>query len=151
MGTYSKALGGFGAYVAGSGTLVDYLVNAARGFIYSTALPPSVAASNLAAVKLCLDGMERGRELLSRAERFRHRLRETGWRPEGSSQIVPVTVSDSKAALEVGRKLRERGFLAVPIRPPTVPESEARLRFSLCWAHPQKDLERLTEALNDLG
>jgi len=150
MGTYSKALGGFGAYVAGSRTLVDYLVNSARSFIYSTALPPAVTAANLAAVELCLGGLDRGRELLSRAARFRQELERQGWHIKGYSQIVPLLLGDSSEALRLGRKLRERGFLTVPVRPPTVPEGQARLRLSLSWAHDPADLEALVEALNEV-
>ncbi len=150
MGTYSKALGGFGAYVAGRRTLVDYLVNSARSFIYSTALPPAVTAANLAAVELCLDGLDRGEELLDRAAWFRGELDRQGWQIKGHSQIVPLVVGDSREALRLGRELRERGFLTVPVRPPTVPEGQARLRLSLSWAHDPTDLEALTEALDEL-
>ncbi|MHB1040414.1 MAG: aminotransferase class I/II-fold pyridoxal phosphate-dependent enzyme, partial [Desulfobacteria bacterium] len=79
MGTFSKALGGFGAYLAASRTVIDYLVNTARSFIYSTALPPPVIAADLAALRLCLSGETRGEELLRRAGAFRGALRGKGW------------------------------------------------------------------------
>ena len=151
MGTFSKALGGFGAYVAADWTDVDYLVNSLRSFIYSTALPPSVVASNLAAVKLCREGHADGAELLRRAERFRADLNETGFDVRGESQIVPVMMGPSEEALGAGRELAERGFLAVPVRPPTVPRGEARLRISLCSAHTDRQLEDLKEALREVA
>jgi len=96
MGTFSKALGGFGAYLAASRTVIDTLVNTARSFIYSTALPPTVIAADLAALRLCLAGETRGEELLRRAGGFRSALRGKGWTVGGESQIVPVLVGRAR-------------------------------------------------------
>src|SRR5512139_2504969 len=147
MGTFSKALGGFGAYLAASRTVVDFLVNSARSFIYTTALPPAVIAADLAALRLCLAGETRGEELLRRAAAFREALRGNGWTVGGESQIVPVTAGESARAVALSRALAERGYLALPVRPPTVPEGSARLRFSLTAAPTDRQLTDVAEAL----
>ena len=149
MGTFSKALGGFGAYFACSRLTHDYLVNAARSFIYSTALPPAVIAANLAAVRLCREEPEHGRALLEKAAMFRDALRAMGWGVSGESQIVPVLLGDSDTALRYAESLNVRGLRAPAIRPPTVPDGAARLRFSLCSAHTPAQLQAVTEALHD--
>jgi 8-amino-7-oxononanoate synthase len=147
MGTFSKALGGFGGYLAASRTIVEYLVNSARSFIYSTALPAPVIAADLAALRLCLSGEARGEELLRRSAAFRDALRAKGWIVGGDSQIVPVVVGDSARAVSLSGRLAERGFLVLPVRPPTVPEGSSRLRFSLTAAHGDSRVEGVLEAL----
>jgi 8-amino-7-oxononanoate synthase len=147
MGTFSKALGGFGAYLAAPRTVVEYLVNSARSFIYTTALPAAVIAADLAALRLCLAGETAGEELLRRAARFREALRAHGWKAGGESQIVPVFAGESDRAVALSRGLAGRGYLALPVRPPTVPEGAARLRFSLTAAHTDRQLSGVVEAL----
>ncbi len=147
MGTFSKALGGFGGYLAASRTIIDFLVNSARSFIYSTALPAPVIAANLAGLRLCLSGEADGADLLRRAAAFRDALRAKGWVVGGESQIVPVVVGDSGRAVSLSVYLADRGFLVLPVRPPTVPEGSARLRFSLTSAHGDDRLEGVLEAL----
>lgn len=149
MGTFSKALGGFGAYLAAPRTVIDYLVNTARSFIYSTALPPSVIAADLAALRLCGSGETRGEELLRRAAAFREALRGKGWTVGGESQIVPVVAGGSARAVALSKSLSNRGFLVLPVRPPTVPEGSARLRFSLTAAHTDRQVADVVEALGD--
>ena len=147
MGTFSKALGGFGAYLAASRMIVDFLVNSARSFIYSTALPAPVIAADLAALRLCLSGETRGEELLRRSAEFRETLRGSGWIVGGESQIVPVVVGESGRAIALSSFLAERGFLVLPVRPPTVPEGSARLRFSMTSAHKSSQIKGLLDAL----
>jgi glycine C-acetyltransferase len=147
MGTFSKALGAFGAYLAASRTVVEFLVNSARSFIYSTALPPPVIAASLAALRLCAAGETRGEELLRRSGEFREALRTNGWKAGGDSQIVPVTVGDSARSVALSEQLAARGYLALPVRPPTVPEGSARLRFSLTAAHGDPQIRGAVEAL----
>lgn len=149
MGTFSKALGGFGAYLAACRVAADYLVNAARSFVYSTSLPPAVVAADLAAVRLCVEEDWRGAELLAAADRFRRRLLQRGWRVLGDSQIVPVVVGESAEAVRLSTRLREQCIYVLPVRPPTVPEGKARLRFSLCYGHTDEQLERTLEALGE--
>lgn len=150
MGTFSKALGGFGAYLAASRSVTDYLVNAARGFIYSTSLPAAIIAADLAALELCKSEADRGRALLARAEQFRRAAAEAGWSVGGASQIIPVMVGESAEAVRYAGELFDRGFRALPIRPPTVPQGTARLRFSLCYAHTEEHLTGVLEALREL-
>ncbi|CAO3459029.1 8-amino-7-oxononanoate synthase (EC 2.3.1.47) [Azospirillum argentinense] len=150
MGTFSKALGGFGAYVAGSRALCDYLVNRCGGLIYATALPPAVLGAMDAALDLVptLDA-ERAR-LQAMAERLRTALHGLGVDTAGSStQIVPAITGAEEDALGVGRRLEERGILGIAIRPPTVPPGTSRLRFALSAAHTDADLETLVSAVAD--
>ncbi|AXA70925.1 8-amino-7-oxononanoate synthase [Achromobacter insolitus] len=146
MGTFSKALGGFGAYVAGSRALCDYLVNACSGFIYTTALPPAVLGAMDAALDLVptLDA-ERAR-LAAAGDNLRAALRGMGLDTGASStQIVPAIVGDEDRALALGSALEQRGLLAVAIRPPTVPAGTSRLRVTLSAAHRDVDVARLID------
>jgi 8-amino-7-oxononanoate synthase len=96
---------------------------------------------------LCLAGETRGEELLCRAASFREALRAKGWTVGGESQIVPIVAGESARAVALSNALAERGFLALPVRPPTVPEGAARLRFSLTAAHTERQLTDVAEAL----
>jgi len=151
MGTFSKALGGLGAYLASSRVVTDYLVNAARGFIYTTALPPVIIAANLAALRVCREQPGLGAAVLATAARFREALRERGWDARGVCQIVPVVVGESARALELSAALAENGYRVMAVRPPTVPEGAARLRFSLSAAHTDAQLQAVLEALGDFS
>jgi 8-amino-7-oxononanoate synthase len=148
MGTFSKALGGFGAYVAGSKPLCDWLVNRASGFIHTTALPPTVLGAIDAALDL-VPGMDAERRLLqSHADRLRAALRDLGIDcGPSSTQIVPAIVGDEASALALAARLRVEGILAVAIRPPTVPAGTSRLRLALSAAHSEADISRLITAL----
>ncbi|MFH1519409.1 MAG: 8-amino-7-oxononanoate synthase [Candidatus Omnitrophota bacterium] len=147
MGTFSKALGSFGGYVSGSKSLVDYLINTARSFIYSTALPPAVIAANLASLELVEEEPQRRRDLISNADYFRKNLKEAGFKIRGSSQIVPLIVSDNQKVIKISQELQKKGYWVFPIRPPTVPTGESRLRFSLTYHHSKEVLERLIKDL----
>ncbi len=146
MGTFSKALGGFGAYVAGSRALCDYLINACSGFIYTPALPPAVLGAMDAALDLVptLDA-ERAR-LAAAGDNLRAALRGMGLDTGASStQIVPAIVGDEARALALASGLEQRGLLAVAIRPPTVPAGTSRLRVTLSAAHRDVDVARLID------
>ena len=148
MGTFSKALGGFGAYVAGSAALCDWLVNRASGFIHTTALPPTVLGAIDAALDL-VPGMEADRvRLHGHAARLRAALGAFGidFGPS-TTQIVPAIVRDEGAALALSARLREAGILGVAIRPPTVPVGASRIRLALSAAHSEADVSRLIAAL----
>lgn len=151
MGTFSKALGGFGAYLAASADVIHYLTNAARSFIYSTALPAAVVAANLAAIRLCSNGLDRGPLLLQKAEHFRQALSSEGFTVLGASQIVPVVIGDPQESIRLSQELLKRGFRVLPVRPPTVPEKQSRLRFSLCYSHSDEELQAVVEALCELA
>ncbi|MDD5464827.1 MAG: 8-amino-7-oxononanoate synthase [Candidatus Omnitrophica bacterium] len=148
MGTFSKALAGFGAYLATSKNIADYLVNTCRSFIYSTALPPAVIASNLASLKLVKDEPHRRKTLLSLAKMLRDKLQEKGFSPKGASQIIPLILGDNLRAVEFAKKVQERGYWALPVRPPTVPAGQARLRLSLSYDHNQETLNKLIDVIS---
>jgi 8-amino-7-oxononanoate synthase len=143
MGTFSKALGSFGAYVTGAKKMIDYLINSSRSFIYSTALPPSIIATNLASLDLIEKELFRRKTLLANAAYFFKQLKKHGFKVKGSSQIVPLIVGDIQKTIDLSQKLKEKGYWAPPIRPPTVPPSESRLRFSLTYYHNKETLEKL--------
>jgi 8-amino-7-oxononanoate synthase len=149
MGTFSKAMGGFGAYVAGSRALCDYLVNACSGFIHTTALPPAVLGAIDAALDL-VPGMRAEREALAdKAASLRAALGAMGLDTGASStQIVPVLIGDERRTLALSRALEARGVLVTAIRPPTVPRGTSRLRIALSVAHTRADIDRLIEALS---
>ncbi len=148
MGTFSKALGGFGAYVVGSKALTDYLVNGASGLIYATALPPAVLGSMDAALDL-FPQMERQRlDLQRRAQCLRDMLTQAGLNTGASTtQIVPVMIGGEAAALLAAARLKELGILAMAIRPPTVPPGASRLRLSLSAAHSDDDILSIAKAV----
>jgi 7-keto-8-aminopelargonate synthetase-like enzyme len=148
MGTLSKALGGYGGFIACSNGLKRLLVNRARAFIYTTGLPPAVVGGAVGALKVIERDGDLGARLLENARVFRRRLEEAGLDTGGSrSQIVPVILGDNGRTLAVASRLREAGILAVAIRPPTVPEGGARLRLSVTLAHTPDDLARAAEEI----
>jgi 8-amino-7-oxononanoate synthase len=148
IGTFSKALGSFGAYVACSETMRDYLVNRCSGFIYSTALPPPVLGAIDAALDLVPGLSDARRHVAGLAARFRDEAQALGYDTGPSStQIVPVIVGSAEAALRLGAKLREAGFWSTPIRPPTVPQGTARVRFAFTAAHTDQDVHDVCAAL----
>jgi 8-amino-7-oxononanoate synthase len=148
MGTFSKAMGCFGAYVAGSRRLIDYLVNACGGFIFSTAPPPAMLGAIDAALDL-VPGMdvERAR-LADHGAHLRGRLADAGIdTADSSTQIVPAIVGAAEDALALAAALAEDGLLAAAIRPPTVPPGTSRLRLALRATHNLADIDRLADAI----
>lgn len=132
MGTFGKALGSYGAYVAASRQMIDFLVNRARSFVFSTALPPAVAAASLTAVRLIRQKPGLRQELHSRVALFKECLRQGGISADlGPSQIIPLQLGASAKAMAMAERLREHGLFVPAVRPPTVPEGTARLRFSI--------------------
>ena len=142
MGTFGKACGSFGAYVACSREMRDYLINTCSGFIYSTAMPPSVVGSIDAALEL-IPGMDRERlNLQFHAQMFRDDLQEMGWDTGSSTtQIVPVIIGEEREALSLSDRLRKEGILASALRPPTVRSGRSSIRFGLTSLHTDEDLE----------
>ncbi|MFW6122868.1 MAG: 8-amino-7-oxononanoate synthase [Thermodesulfobacteriota bacterium] len=152
MGTFSKALGSLGGFVAGNRRLIDYLHNRARSFIYSTAMPPPVLGAIAAALDIVAGEPERRRYLLSEAESFRQTLARAGFDTLGSeTQVIPVLVGENVRTLRVAARLRERGLMAVALRPPTVPPGRSRVRFSLSAAHSPEDLAAARSAILEVG
>jgi 8-amino-7-oxononanoate synthase len=132
MGTFSKAFGSFGAYVAGDEDIIDYLRNKGRSFIYSTSLPPAVVAANLAALNYVQDNHDIGYRLLDFADSIRGALRSMGFDTGLSvTQIIPVILGTNERVLLAKEFLMEKGIYVGAIRPPTVPVNTARLRLTM--------------------
>ncbi len=132
MGTFSKAMGSYGGYIASSQDIIDIIINRGRPFIYSTALPPAVIGANLAALEMIMNNLQSGRILLELSERIRTFLKELGFDTGlSSTQIIPVILGKSSLAMKVWQKMMGYGIFTGAIRPPTVPENTARLRLSL--------------------
>lgn len=146
MGTLSKAAGSYGGYVCGSQTLIDYLKTAARSVIYSTALPPATIAASIAAIKI-MQEENLGEKALENARYFTNLM----GLEKAESAIVPVIVKETDKALALSAKLEQQGFLVAAIRPPTVPENTARLRFTFSAMHEKKDIERVAKILQAEG
>jgi 8-amino-7-oxononanoate synthase len=149
MATFGKALGSFGAFLGCSQKIKEYLINTSRSFIYSTALPASIIAVNLAGLAILKEESCRRQELLNNAENFRKNLQAKNIKIIGESQIVPVIIGDSDQALQAAVKLRKKGFWVCAIRPPTVYSGQARLRLSLSYCHGRKILEALADELSN--
>ncbi len=148
LGTFSKALGSLGGYVAGEQRLIEYLHNRARSFIYSTALAPPVLGAIEAALEVVAREPQPRAYLREEAEKFRRGLAQAGLDTLGSqTQIVPVLVGDNGRTLEFAARLRQQGLLAVALRPPTVPPGQARVRFSLSAAHSREDLQQALDSI----
>jgi 8-amino-7-oxononanoate synthase len=148
VGTLSKALGSSGGFVAGSQTLIDWLVNRARPYVFSTAMPEAVAAAGLAALEVVNSEPNRRRELLKRALAFGQQLSSAGLNiGRSESQIIPVILGSPVKTIQAADKLREDGFCVPGIRPPSVPEGESLLRISLSWLHQPDQLNELVKHL----
>lgn len=148
MGTFGKGLGSFGAYVACSHTMRDYLINFCSGFVYSTGLPPAA----LGAIDAALDvvpGMHRQRNHLAKLSNYlRHEINELGFdTADSSTQIIPIIVGSDNQAMALAAHLMEHGIYAPCIRPPTVPPDSARIRISLSSEHSEADLQKLLGVL----
>jgi 8-amino-7-oxononanoate synthase len=147
VGTLSKALGAFGAYVAGSRALCDALVSLARPLVFSTALPPAVcAAASAALVQLRAPG--RRDALRARIDQLARGLRALGFEARGESAIFSLVLGDEARALEASARLLERGVLVKAIRPPTVPPGTSRLRVSVMASHSALQVSALLDALS---
>lgn len=152
MGTLGKAFGSFGAFVAGSDTLIETLINRSRTYIYTTALPAAVAAASLAALRIVETEPERRAHLNALAARFRAGAASIGLQLLPSmTAIQPIVVGDAVTALKLSEALFDRGLLVTAIRPPTVPQGTARLRVTLSASHTPQDVDRLLESLNDVA
>jgi len=152
MGTLSKALGAYGAYVAGSSVLIEFLINRARSVIFTTGLPPSVAAAADAAVGILRAEPERIRRLWANAAHVRSRLEAAGFSlGRTESPILPLIVGEAQAAVNMARRLFDRGVYVIAIRPPTVPIGTARLRITPIADHTRADLDEAVEAIIQCG
>jgi 8-amino-7-oxononanoate synthase len=155
VGTLGKALGGYGAYVCGSRRLVDLLVNTARPFIFSTALPPPTVAAALAALDLLVERPQRVDRLYANASALRDGLQAEGLETQGSTQIVPLLVGEADETMALTNRLLELGIFAQGIRPPTVPAGTCRLRLTTMATHRVDELRQAARligaAARDIG
>jgi 8-amino-7-oxononanoate synthase len=147
VGTYGKAFGAAGAFVAGCPALTTWLWNRARSFVFSTGLSPAIAAAAGAAMQSARDEPERRESVLALSTYFRRGLGEVGVRPVGFGHIVPWVVGDTRRALRLAAALRAAGIAIRAIRPPSVPEGAARLRFTVTAALRVADLDRAVAAV----
>ncbi len=147
MGTLSKAYGSYGGYVCGSNALIEYLKNAARSMIFSTALSPASLAASIEALKIMKNEPERCNKPLENARLFTMILEL----PEAQSAIVPLVLGENDKAVSASSVLAENGFLVAAIRPPTVPENTARLRFTFSALHKNEHIENLCSVIKKQG
>jgi len=151
MGTLGKALGTFGAFVAGSVALIETLIQRARSYIYTTAPPPALAVASLESLRIVQAEPWRRAQLAERVAQFRQGATALGLPLLASTTpIQPLLAGSAVRALAWSRHLDDQGILVTPIRPPTVPEGQARLRITLSAAHSEAQVERLLRALATL-
>lgn len=153
VGTLGKAFGTSGAFVAGSAELIDYLIQRARSYIYTTALPPATAVATSAALRVAAEEPWRRTQVLEHVTRWRTHAVNSGWASRllpSLTPIQPLLVGDSARAVAVSTRLFERGFWVSAIRPPTVPPGTARLRITLSAAHTAEHIDALCAALSEV-
>lgn len=153
MGTLGKAVGSFGAFVAGDTVYIEQLIQSARSYIYTTALPPSVASVSLASIELIKrQGKQLRKKLQSNIDRFKAGVIQLGLAlMPSNSAIQPLVLGDESRALAFSAALAERGFLVTAIRPPTVPKGSARLRFAFSASHEFAQIDALLDAIGQIS
>jgi len=148
VGTLGKAFGTFGAFVAGSEALIEALIQSARTWIYTTALPPAVAVATTAALARVREDDWRREQLVQLVARFRHGAGQLGLQlAQSSTPIQPLVVGAAADAVSLSEALRDEGILVTAIRPPTVPDGTARLRITFSAAHTEAQVDRLLDGL----
>lgn len=152
MGTLSKSVGAEGGYVAASRTVVDYLRNHARSFIFQTSLSPGVVASALEGIRIIREEPERRRRLLKNARLLRDGLTKLGFTlVEGITPIVAVMIGEAEKAVRFSARLEEEGVFAPAIRPPTVPQGSSRIRVTLMATHTQSEIDQVLTCFEKVG
>ncbi len=147
MGTLSKAVGVYGGYLCASRAVIDLIRTRARTLIYSTGLPPGIVAAAIASLEIIARAPQLCAAPLRKAQRFTRALNL----PDAQSPIVPLIIGDAARALQLSAMLEDAGFLVTAIRPPTVPDGTARLRFTFSAAHRDADIDRLASVLHMAG
>ena len=151
MATLGKALGCMGAFVAGNRALIEGLIQFARTFVYTTAMPPALAAAACEAVRIAREENWRREKLRGLIARFRAGATQLGLPlMDSAAAIQPIVLGDAEPAMTASRMLEAAGFLVTAIRPPTVPYGKARLRVTLSAAHDATDVDRLLDAMNSI-
>lgn len=152
MATLGKAMGVAGAFVAGSDTLIESLIQKARSFIYTTAMPPALASALLMSLKISRQQSWRRDKLKRLIEQFRAGCEQLGLNlMDSATAIQPIIIGGNKATLKLSQALEERGILITAIRPPTVPKGKARLRVTLCADHSEQDIQHLLDTFEAIG
>ena len=152
MGTLGKALGGFGAFAAGSHDLIDYLINTSRSLIFSTALPPSVLSSALAALDVLEENPPLSTKVRENADYMREGLKALGYDVLNShTPILPVMIGEATLSTEFSELLLKEGVLAVALRPPTVREGTSRIRVTVMATHTREDLAFSVSVFEKVG
>ena len=152
MGTFSKAVGGFGGMLAGDEEVIEYAYNTARTWLLSAGYPPAIAAANMKALEIIENEPERVEKLWENREYFASEMESMGW-DTGRSEtpIVPAMVGDSNKAKELGNRLFENGIFALPIVFPMVPRGEARIRNQLSAGHTEEDIDEALRVYEEVG
>jgi 8-amino-7-oxononanoate synthase len=141
-----------GGFVCGRQTLIEWLANRARTYVFSTAQPAATSAAAAAALEIVRNEPYRRQQLLAAAANLRWRLSEQGWNTgQSASQIIPLIVGDPRRTMQLAAQLRDAGFFIPGIRPPSVPAGESLLRLSLCHRHTAAMIDSLVEQLGRLG
>ena len=152
VGTLGKSFGTFGAFVAGSEALIETLIQFSRSYIYTTALPPAIAAATLASLKIVREESWRRDKLVQIVGRFRRGAQQIGLQlAESNTPIQPVLINNDEKVMQVGQQLRAAGFLVGAIRPPTVPVGTGRLRITFSADHSEEQVDQLVAALDSLN
>ena len=152
MGTLGKAFGTSGAFVAGSEALIETLIQQARTYIYTTALPPALAEATRTSLRLLQNGDDRREQLATLIRRFRDGAAQLGLQLMVSeTPIQPIVMGEAARAIAISEALLQRGILVTAIRPPTVPTGSARLRVTLSAAHSEAQVDRLLDALGEVA
>ena len=150
VGTLGKAFGTFGAFVAGSEALIETLIQQARSYIYTTALPPAIAQATRTSLHLIQNESWRRDKLRQLIRQFRQGAKQLGFNmPESETPIQPLLIGESDNAVALSSELKRQGILISAIRPPTVPDGTARLRVTLCAEHDERHVNQLLNVLSD--
>lgn len=149
IGTLGKSFGTYGAFVAGSDALIETLIQFARSYIYTTALPPAVAVATSASLQRVRSEQWRRDKLSQLIARFRHAAQQIGLTlMDSQTPIQPILLGDDQRVMDSAATLREQGFIVGAIRPPTVPVGQGRLRITLCANHSEQQVDALVDALD---
>lgn len=151
MGTLSKAIGSLGGFICGSKSLIEYLKNKCRSFIYTTGIPPSLCASSIASLEIIEKNPEIIRKLWDNTYYLKEKLNNLNLNTLSSNTpIIPIVLGDEKKTIEVANKIQEKKILLIGIRPPTVPKGTSRLRITLTSNHTKIHIEELIKAIEEI-
>jgi glycine C-acetyltransferase/8-amino-7-oxononanoate synthase len=151
MGTLSKAIGSLGGFISGSRDLIDYLKNKARSFIYTTGLPPAVAAASLASFNIIEKDSSYKEKLWDRVNYLKKKIQPLDFDTLGSeTQIIPLMIGDARMAVDISNRLYSSGIFLSAIRPPTVPKGTSRLRMTVTAMHSKDDIDHLASKLKEI-